>query len=183
MDGVYIQGVNEESAAEEAGLERGDVIVKVNGIPVKSSPELQEQVGLFRPGEKVGVIFLRAGELKSTDVVLKNSSNTTTLGQKRSDKRLASKKTLLKDLGIEARNLNTSEASVSDGILVTKVLRDGLIEPTNMEEDFVITSVNEEPVSNLEDFKTAVVEADGEIVLEGFYKGQDDIFTYIFQKD
>lgn len=183
MDGVYIQGVGEESAAEEAGLERGDVIVKVNGIPVKSSPELQEQVGLFRPGEKVGVIFLRAGELKSTDVVLKNSSNTTSLGKKRSEKRLASKKSLLKDLGIEARDLTTSEASVSDGVLITKIIEDGLIEPTNMEEDFIITSVNEEPISNLEEFKNAVVEAEGEIILEGFYKGQDDIFTYIFDKD
>ncbi|MGH1336780.1 MAG: S1C family serine protease [Aureispira sp.] len=183
MDGVYIQGVGEESAAEEAGLERGDVIVKVNGIPVKSSPELQEQVGLFRPGEKVGVIFLRAGELKSTDVVLKNSINTTSLGKKRSEKRLASKKTLLKDLGIEARNLTTSEARVSDGILITKIIEDGLMEPTNMEEDFIIISVNEEPINNIEDFKDAIVEAEGEVTLEGFYKGQEDVFTYIFDKN
>lgn len=183
MDGVYIQGVGEESAAEEAGLERGDVIVKVNGIPVKSSPELQEQVGLFRPGEKVDVIFLRAGELKSTNVILKNSSNTTSLGKKRSEKRLASKKTLLKDLGIEARDLRSNEASVSEGVIITKIMENGIIEPTNMEEDFIVTAVNEEPVNNLEEFKDAVVAAEGEITLEGFYKDQEEVFTYIFDKD
>ena len=100
MDGVYLQGVGEESAAEDAGLERGDVIVNVNGIPVKSSPELQEQVGLFRPGEKIDVIFLRDGELKSTDVILKNGDNTTELSEKRQEEPMSSRTTLLDELGI-----------------------------------------------------------------------------------
>jgi S1-C subfamily serine protease len=52
-----------------------------------------------------------------------------------------------------------------------------------MEEGFIITSVNEEPIHSLDEFKDAVVAAEGEITLEGFYKGQEEVFTYIFDKD
>jgi Do/DeqQ family serine protease len=184
MDGVYIQGVGEESAAEEAGLERGDVIVKVNGIDVKSSPELQEQVGLFRPGEKIAVIFLREGKLKSTEVTLKNGSNTVSLGEKRVDGGLLdSKDGLLKNLGIAAETLDDDEFKDSEGVIITKIDKDGIIEKTNMEREFIITSVNNEKVASLEEFKNAIVNAEGEVVLDGFYKKYPGEFSYVFEKE
>ena len=45
--GVYVNGINKGSAAEEAGLKNKDVITKINGYPVNSSPELQEQVAQY----------------------------------------------------------------------------------------------------------------------------------------
>lgn len=183
MDGVYIQGVGEESAAEEAGLERGDVIVKVNGVTVKSSPELQEQVGLFRPGEQIDVIFLREGELKSTNVILKNGENNTELGRKREEERVSSRSTLLDDIGIEARNANQEEIEDGKGVIITEIVEDGLIESTNMRSDFIVRSVNEEPINNLDEFIDAILEADGEVILEGHYADRDGEFSYIFEKE
>lgn len=183
MDGVYIQGVGDESAAAEAGLERGDVIVKVNGIDVKSSPELQEQIGLFRPGEEIAVIFLREGELKTTDITLKNSVNTTELGEKRSANSLASKKTLLKDLGIEAKTLPEGDFEDVKGIIITKINENSIIEGTNMEQQFIVTKVNDQDVKNLEEFIDAVIDADGEVVLDGFYEKYSGEYSYVFDKD
>lgn len=183
MDGVYIQGVGEESAAEEAGLERGDVIIKVNGIVVKSSPELQEQVGLFRPGEKIAVIFLRNGKLKSTEVVLKNGSNTMSLGEKRNTAPLNSKNTLLEDLGIEANTLDDDELKNTNGVLITRIEKNSIIEKTNMERGFIITSVNNKKVNNLDEFLEAIIEEEGEVVLDGFYKKYPGEYSYVFDKD
>ncbi|BDS12919.1 S1C family serine protease [Aureispira anguillae] len=183
MNGVYIQGVGEESAAEEAGLEQGDVIVRVNGIDVKSSPELQEQVGLFRPGEKIAVIFLRAGKLKSTEVTLKNGSNTISLGEKRNATQLASKSTLLSELGIEAKTLADKELKSTNGVIITKIEKDGIIEHTNMEREFIVTAVNNTKIANLDEFMEAILEAEGEVVLDGFYKKYPGEYSYVFDKD
>ncbi len=78
VDGVYINKVSRNSSADEAGLEVGDVIVGINGIDTPSVPALQEQVALFRPGDRISVDFIRSGkkyrkeniELKSLNSVL-----------------------------------------------------------------------------------------------------------------
>ena len=69
MEGVYLERVNQGGAAEDAGLKKGDIVTHVNGVKVTSSPELQEQVALFRPGQKIKVIFLRDG--KESEIELK----------------------------------------------------------------------------------------------------------------
>ncbi len=183
MDGVYIQDVGEESAAQEAGLERGDVILKINSTAVKSSPELQEQVGLFRPGEKISILFIRAGDLKSTEVVLKNSSNTTSLVQKRTERQLSDKLTVLSELGIEAKTLEDTNLKQTKGIIIFKIDKNSIIENTNMEREFIVTAVNDEQISNLDDFTVAIANAEGEIVLDGFYKKYPGEYSYVFEKE
>lgn len=183
MDGVYIKGVGKKSAAEEAGLEEGDVIIKVNGIDVKSSPELQEQVGLFRPGEKVSVVFLRDGKLKTTDVTLKNDVNTTELGEKRQTNLFNSKETLLKELGIEAQTLNNKNFKNVNGIIITKIDKGSLVEQTNMEREFIVTSINGKAIKNLEEFIEEFIAAQGEVVMDGFYEKYPGEYSYVIEKE
>ncbi len=73
VEGVYVTNVNQGSSAYEAGLRAGDVIVSVNGAKVVSVPELQEQVALFRPGDRVSLEFYRSGRKhRSDNVILKS---------------------------------------------------------------------------------------------------------------
>ncbi|MES2621709.1 MAG: trypsin-like peptidase domain-containing protein, partial [Bacteroidota bacterium] len=74
--GVYVDGVNKGSAAEEGGLKNKDVITKINGVGVNSSPELQEQVAKYRPGDKLSVEYIRDGKITMGTLVLKNKYNT-----------------------------------------------------------------------------------------------------------
>jgi serine protease Do len=70
--GVYINNVNQGSSAAEAGLRTGDVLISVNGVETQSVPELQEQVALFRPGDRISVEYFRSGRRhKKEDVLLK----------------------------------------------------------------------------------------------------------------
>lgn len=67
--GAYIQGINPSSAAYDAGLKVGDVIVQINDKVVQSVPELQEQVARFSPGDEVAVWYYRKGRLQVIEAV------------------------------------------------------------------------------------------------------------------
>src|SRR5947207_1280283 len=57
--GALVAEVTEKSAAAEAGLKSGDLIVELNGTPVKDSRNLKLMVGRLAPGDKVAVKVLR----------------------------------------------------------------------------------------------------------------------------
>ncbi|MTW20592.1 DegQ family serine endoprotease [Allochromatium palmeri] len=61
-DGALITTVNKGSAADEAGLRAGDVILKLNDKPVRGSSDLRNQFGLLRVGESVRLDILRDGK-------------------------------------------------------------------------------------------------------------------------
>lgn len=70
--GTKISEVTEGSAAEEAGLEVGDVILKVDDRPISGSLELRNALTGLQPGDRVRVVFLRGEEERSVDAVLGN---------------------------------------------------------------------------------------------------------------
>ena len=53
LTGVLIDRVNAGGAADDAGLESGDVIIEINGMEIKNISNLQEQVAINRPGDKI----------------------------------------------------------------------------------------------------------------------------------
>jgi len=61
LEGVYISRVNSGSSAAAAGLREGDVIIAVNEVSTASTPELQEQIARFRPGDLVSLSYIRRG--------------------------------------------------------------------------------------------------------------------------
>jgi serine protease Do len=69
-EGVLVLGVNEDSAAEDAGLQTGDVIVSVDGEAVDSTVELHEVLAEFEPGDEVAIGFLRDKREQTADVEL-----------------------------------------------------------------------------------------------------------------
>ena len=75
--GVYITNVSSRSSASEAGLRSGDVIISINGVKTNSVPELQEQIALFRPGERISLEFYREGRKFRRDNVRLRGLNDT----------------------------------------------------------------------------------------------------------
>ncbi len=61
-EGVYINEVSEGGAADKAGIIKGDIITKINGIAVNSIEGLQERVNSYRAGTEVSVTLQRAKE-------------------------------------------------------------------------------------------------------------------------
>ena len=175
VEGVLITRVIPESGAYDAGIRKGDVIIGINGVKTKTSPEMQEQVGRYRPGNTISVEFIRSGKRNTAPVVLKNKSNTTTLTT-------AKNESVLRNLGFELRNLSKDEAQRlhTKGVKVVSIYRGSKIERTNMDPGFIITKVDNKPIANMEALIEELQRSNGKIMLEGIYENYPGEYYYAF---
>ncbi|HEY4799789.1 MAG TPA: trypsin-like peptidase domain-containing protein, partial [Bacteroidia bacterium] len=79
--GVYITGVSKDGAANTAGIQEGDQILKIGDVIVENVSELQEQISHYRPGDKIAVTISRAGVENDIPVVLKSRSGETMISK------------------------------------------------------------------------------------------------------
>jgi putative serine protease PepD len=70
ITGAGVEEVSPGSAGEEAGLEAGDVVTKVDDEPISSSESLVATIRGYRPGDKVVLTVLRDGETLRLDATL-----------------------------------------------------------------------------------------------------------------
>jgi serine protease Do len=175
VEGIYISRVSTGSGAEDAGLKRGDVIISVNGYPTPTLPEMQEQIGRQRPGNRVEIGFIRDGEKLNTNVILKNKSNSTTLMSGTDEQ-------FLRELGFELRELTPLEFNRINlkGVKVASIFRGSKIERTNMDPGFVIIKVDDKKVTNLKEIIKALKSNSGQIILEGVYENYSGSYFYTF---
>ena len=91
---------------------------------------------------------------------------------------------ILTDLGFELRDLNSLEMDRLEvpGALVISIYRDSKIAKTNMDPGYIITSVNDNPISNVDEFIEAYKEASGEIWFNGYYETYPGEWPYKFRK-
>jgi serine protease Do len=69
--GALVAEVSEDSAAKTAGLKRGDVLVEVNGKPVRDSRSLRLLIGDLRPGTEAKLNYIREGKQRTATARLK----------------------------------------------------------------------------------------------------------------
>ena len=72
VEGVLIMAVVKNSAADEAKIEAGDLIIAIDGVQTNSPSRIQEIIAQRRPNDKIKVSIKRRGEVKHFDVVLRN---------------------------------------------------------------------------------------------------------------
>ena len=165
-NGVYVSEVTAGSAAEKAGLENGDVITGVDGVPTLRNSELLEQLGRHRPGDFVTIEFERDGEAKSVKAQLRNANGDTGVI------RPEPKPEIIADLGADFAEISESTAndlSIDGGVKVVNI-RSGIIsDQTKIDKGFVVTKVNGRSVPSLATFQKYIDKASGAITIEGIY--------------
>lgn len=178
VEGVLVTRVTPGSGAEDAGIRKNDVIVRINGLKTRSMAEMQEQIGRLHPGQRIPIDFYRQGKIKNAKVLLKTKSNDIELVKAESVSRL-------QELGFEVRQLNREERKRvgKNGLKVISVYQDSKIDQTNMEPGFIIYKVNGKSVGNSEELAAAIFESKGKIMLEGIYEGYSETYYYSFKKD
>jgi len=151
-EGIYVNKVSDLSAAKEAGIKEGDVIVGLNGVNVKNGAQMLEEMSKLRPGDKATIKYYRDNKLKSTEVTFKNDQGTTSI-TKSSD---------FTSLGCAFTPLSASEKEelgISNGVKVSGV-KDGKFKDAGIKEGFVITDINNMRVNNqdeVEDIYNAIM--------------------------
>ena len=165
LNGVYVVGVLADGAAASAGLDGGDVIIKVGEIFVNNVSELQEQVNNFRPGDKVVVTYVRDSKEKIVNVILKNKNNGAEL-LKKEDKSMD-----VESLGAVFETIapeDMKRLNISNGLRVSK-LGAGKLRNSGIREGFIITSVDKNKVSSPDELKKILDNKKGGILIEGLY--------------
>lgn len=71
IDGVYIEYIEDESGASDAGLELGDIIKKIDQIEIHKYPDLTGYLGTKRPNDTINVTVERDEEFLTLPVILK----------------------------------------------------------------------------------------------------------------
>ena len=154
--GVLISEVTKGSAAEKSGLKAGDVVVEIEGQPVERSNELQNRIGMKKPGAKVKVIVLREGNRREFMVEL---------GEKPTKEKLAAGKSqTMEDLGLTVQNLTDDLAERFgyeglSGVIVTAVEAGSLAELSGISQGTLIMEVDRKPVKNTKEFREAIEES------------------------
>ncbi len=174
--GVYVDGVNKGSAAEDGGLKNKDVITKINGVNVNSSPELQEQVAHYSPGNQIKVTYIRDGKEENATITLKNKYNTVSSVDNSRD--------VLNELGIKVENLNTNELramGLKGGVKISDIKTGKLSESTDIKKGFIITQIDDQNVGNVEDFTNILKNKSGKVLVEGLYPNRPMSYLYAFR--
>ena len=160
IQGVYVAEAFEGSAAKEAGLKEGDVITKVGNIKITKSAELQEQVSLFRPGDKVNITYLRDGKEKTAEVTLKSTNGSSELAAK--------EETVLGATLGKPSNDELKKLGITNGVKITS-LAAGKLRAQGIQEGFIITSIDNQAVKSAEEVAEKLKTKKGGILIEGVY--------------
>ena len=162
--GVYVNGLTDGGAAESAGMEPGDVIVKVANVNVNNVPQLQEQVGQFRPGDKVAVTVLRDGKEQVMNMTLRGregSSKVATAAAPKTSSLLGAE--LVKASPDELKALNI------DGGVKVVTINGGRLRSSGIKEGFIITHIDRDKITSPQDITHALENRRGGVLIEGVY--------------
>jgi len=172
VDGVYVSDVSNDGGAYAAGIRKGDVITKINSVAVGSGLQMSAQIASFRPGDKVPVTYMRSGREITTNVELKKKAGTF--------KDVATSN-ISSALGAELATLDKTKArtfGIDGGVVVRKITEGGAIGRTRMAEGFIITSVNDEDITSLDELTKVLSQAQSPVQLKGIYPDGGGIYTY-----
>lgn len=166
LKGVYVNGLAENGAGEEAGIKVGDVVTKIESVTVKSTSELLEQVGKYRPSDKISVTVIRNEKEVIVPVVLKNQENSLGIIKKPEIVR-----TSVNSLGAVFEEIGSEDMErfkINAGVKIAK-LEPGKLANAGIKEGFIITSVDKRKISTIKDIQSLLENKSGGVLIEGIY--------------
>lgn len=174
--GVYVADFAEISAALASGIEKGDVITSINGVTIKDFGELTDQIGKFRPSDKVTVGVDRKGVSKTFTVTLRNAEGGSGLLKKSANKKDLLGATLKP---IDSRRMRGY--GISFGVEVTE-LKSGILKSAGVKEGFVILTASQQPIRKADDLRKVIDKSkqSGQsiVYIRGFYPNTGDVVDY-----
>lgn len=164
--GLYVNGVNEGSAAEKAGLKKGDIILEIDNLRITKFSKLSGYLDGKRPGEVVNLTYSRNGNTRETEVKLTEY-----------------KAFAIYAIGLEVTNASERELAqhgVDHGVKISRALNPSM-EAQNL-TGIVITDINRQPVNNVDDVKRIVKQHNEENPLSVTFAGPGgEKRTFVFR--
>ncbi|HEY7866479.1 MAG TPA: DegQ family serine endoprotease [Psychromonas sp.] len=137
--GAFVYQVNPDSAAEQAGLKAGDVIVSLNGLKIMSFSALRAKIGSLSVGKKVELGIIRDGKALTLNATLKAAE---------ADKIKFIPQPLHPSLA-GATLINPEGENENKGVLVAEVEKGSIAENFGLQQGDLIIGVNRKRIQNL----------------------------------
>lgn len=157
--GVYIVDVNKGSGGEDAGLQKGDVIIGIDDADTYNTSRLQEMVTRKRPGDQVKVKYLRGGKEMTTTATLKNFSGDTKVVVRELPKTSEFNGVMFEDVTSSLRE----RLQLEGGASIISVDNEAWME-AGVKEGFIVTRVGNIKITNAEELVKALEKYEGEEV-------------------
>ena len=154
--GVLVGDVSPNSPAQAAGLQRGDIILEVNGKPMADSNQLRMTISMMQPGSEAKLKVVHGGSQRELTIKLRElpteqaENNNQTDDQQRSS------------AGVDVANLTPDLAQqlqlppTTTGVVVKRVNPSSPLADSGLREGDVVQEVNHQPVKNVSDFYNAM---------------------------
>lgn len=164
--GFLIADVSKKSGAEKAGLQKGDIITKIDNIRIRRFSDMAGYLNSRNPGDQVKVTFFRNDKTKETTIQLDMLSTY-----------------LIKSIGIEVQNLDKKDLkefrNAKNGVGISEVF-DKRLENSFISES-IITKINKEEVNSIEDVRRIVNHSKSQTLLITFMTKDGEESTYVFR--
>lgn len=157
--GVYITGFGDNSGAEDAGLKVGDVITKIDAMPVTDFADLSIAIGSKRPGDKVTVTYLRNGKENIASVTLKDQKGGTSTRTK-ADLSVSEK------IGADFEPLSDSfktNYGLNSGVIARNVAEGSEMDKIGVVSNYIIIEINGKPVNSQKDVEKILEKYQGNV--------------------
>ena len=164
--GVLVGDVSSNGPARAAGVERGDIILELNGKPMNDANELRNTVAMMQPGEEAKLKIARNGSTR--DLSLKLGELPSTKEEAQNQGESGSKDALE---GVSVENLDAESAkelglpTSTKGVVVTEIDPSSPKADSGLRKGDVIQEVNHQPVNNVAEFEKAMHKSGNQALL------------------
>ena len=162
--GALVGDVSPNSPAAKAGVQRGDVILELNGQPVNGPDDLSVHISEMAPGTVAHLKIFRKGQSLNTDVTLGEFAETSEAAAAGGQASAAMK-------GLQVQNLTPDVASQlgvpasSTGVVVSGVDPSSAAAAAGLQSGDIIQEVNRKPVHNVSEYQQAVAASGDQPIL------------------
>ena len=173
-NGVLVAKVSGDGGLQKAGLEKGDVIVKVNETSIDSKATFDEELSYYNPGDKVKISYKRNGSLKETNLTLYNREGTTTILKRE----VYSSGTLGAQLEVISK-VERERFGITGGVKVVKFISNGILRQMGLDNGTIITAINNQEIKSPKDLEDNL-KTRGRLVLEAITPNGQKIMTSFY---
>lgn len=163
FSGVYIPEVLQGGAAYNAGMRNGDVIVAIDGTPVKTPSDVQAKINAYKPNDVVAIAIIRGGKEKILDVALQGKAGNSIIAVDGKTVEIFGAKL------VSAPESLRKKLKIKGGVEVIEIQK-GKFRDAGIREGMIITYINQIPVKEPQDVLDIVNNAKRGLLVEGIYQ-------------
>ncbi|HTV04642.1 MAG TPA: trypsin-like peptidase domain-containing protein [Acidobacteriaceae bacterium] len=178
-NGVLVSSVQSGFSADKAGIKPGDVIVSVDGQPIKDGNDLVNNISARKPGSTVQLGYIRNGQHMTTTVTIGDRDKmmaalTNGQGGGNGPGENGGTENAQAKLGITVSNLPQGAPAGLHGVLIQHVKPGSFADEIGLSEGLVIVAINRHQINDVNDFRAIVA---------GLRSGDDVAFQLVDPQD